>query len=41
MNATATSGTATLKVQIYVDGQLKKEGTGTGAILLASATYQF
>ena len=41
MNATATSGTATLKVQIFVDGQLKKEGTGTGSILTASATHVF
>ncbi|TZF85884.1 hypothetical protein FW774_02095 (plasmid) [Pedobacter sp. BS3] len=36
--ATASS---TLKIQIYVDGNLVKENTGTGTILTASTTYSF
>lgn len=41
INATAPSSTATLKVQIYVDDQLKKEGTSTGAVLVATAQHYF
>lgn len=32
---------ATLTVQIYVDGALKKEGKSTGEILVAEANYRF
>ncbi|MFN1217524.1 hypothetical protein ACKW6Q_11200 [Chryseobacterium kwangjuense] len=32
---------STLKVQIFVDGQLKKEGTSSGQILSANANYTF
>nr|WP_121271356.1 hypothetical protein [Pedobacter schmidteae] len=32
---------ATIKVQIYVDGALKKEGTGSGTGLAAVALYEF
>lgn len=32
---------ATIKVQIYVDGVLKKEGTGSGTGLSAVALYEF
>ncbi|RQO31648.1 hypothetical protein DBR32_06765 [Taibaiella sp. KBW10] len=35
------NSTSTLKVQIYVDGVLKKEGTSSGQVLSASANYQF
>lgn len=39
--ATGANASSTLKAQIYVDGVLKKEGTSSGAILSASASYQF
>ncbi|WP_316830860.1 hypothetical protein [Pedobacter aquatilis] len=39
--ATGANANSTLKAQIYVDGELKKEGTSSGAILSASASYQF
>ncbi len=32
---------ATIKVQIYIDGVLKKEGTGSGSALVATAQYSF
>ncbi|UAY55528.1 hypothetical protein [Arachidicoccus terrestris] len=32
---------ATLTVQIYVDGELKKEGKSMGEILVAQANYRF
>jgi hypothetical protein len=32
---------STLKVQIYVDGELVKEGTSTGEVLNALANYMF
>lgn len=38
-NALGTNASATLKVQVYVNGVLKKEGTSTGTAL--SATAQF
>lgn len=41
VNATGASSSSTLKVQIYVDGELKKEGTSSGQILSASANYTF
>ena len=41
VNATGSSSSSTLKVQIYVDGELKKEGTSSGQILSASANYTF
>lgn len=41
INGTGVSSTATLKVQIYVDGQLKKEATSTGTILSATGQHSF
>lgn len=39
LNAMGANASSTLKVQVYVDGVLKKEGTSTGTAL--SATAQF
>lgn len=39
MNAIGANASSTLKVQVYVDGVLKKEGTSAGSAL--SATAQF
>lgn len=41
VNAVGANANSTLKVQIYVDGQLKKEGTSSGQYLSASASYNF
>ena len=41
VNAVGANASSTLKVQIYVDGQLKKEGTSSGQYLSASANYNF
>ncbi|SFN23764.1 hypothetical protein SAMN05421594_1737 [Chryseobacterium oleae] len=41
VNATGSSSASTLKVQIFVDGELKKEGTSSGEILSATANYTF
>lgn len=41
VNAIGPDGSATLKVQIWVDGELKKEGTSSGQYLSASASYTF
>lgn len=41
VNAIGTDGSSTLKVQIWVDGELKKEGTSSGQYLSASASYIF
>jgi hypothetical protein len=41
INGTAAASTATLKVQIYVDDQLKKEGTSSGTVVSASAQHIF
>ncbi len=41
VSATGVNASSSLKVQIFVDGELKKEGTSTGEILSASATYSF
>lgn len=40
-NGTGASAGSTLKVQIYVDGNLVKENIGTGTTLSATATYSF
>ncbi|MFD2284636.1 hypothetical protein GJU39_03015 [Pedobacter petrophilus] len=40
-SATGANGTSSLKAQIYVDGQLKKEGTSTGQALIANTSYSF
>ncbi|GAA4211202.1 hypothetical protein GCM10022289_39830 [Pedobacter jeongneungensis] len=37
--ATGANATSTLKARIYVDGELKSEGTSSGAVLSASASY--
>lgn len=39
MNAMGSNATSTLKVQIYVNGVLKKEGLSTGTALSATAQY--
>ena len=39
VNARGASASSTLKVQVYVNGMLKKEGTGSGAALSATAQY--
>lgn len=41
VNAIGADASATLKVQIWVDGELKKEGTSSGQYLSASASYTF
>ncbi|AZA79748.1 hypothetical protein EG347_20805 [Chryseobacterium sp. G0186] len=41
VNAIGTDASSTLKVQIWVDGELKKEGTSSGQYLSASASYVF
>ncbi len=41
VNAIGADANSTLKVQIYVDGELKKEGTSSGQYLSASANYTF
>lgn len=38
-NASGVDASSSLKAQIYVDGELKKEGSSTGAILSALASY--
>ena len=32
---------STIKAQVYVDGELKEEGTGSGTVLSAQASFQF
>lgn len=39
MNAIGANASSTLKVQIYVNGVLKKEGFSTGTALAATAQY--
>lgn len=41
VNAIGPNASSTLKVQIWVDGELKKEGTSSGQYLSASASYVF
>ncbi|WP_347217862.1 hypothetical protein [Chryseobacterium sp.] len=41
VNAIGVNASSTLKVQIWVDGELKKEGTSSGQYLSASASYVF
>lgn len=41
VNAIGASTSSTLKVQIWVDGELKKEGTSSGQYLSASASHTF
>lgn len=41
MNAMGADASSTLKVQIFVDGELKKEATATGQALSAHANYNF
>ncbi|WP_210151072.1 hypothetical protein [Chryseobacterium scophthalmum] len=41
VNATGVDMTSTLKVQIWVDGQLKKESVSSGMTLSASTSYSF
>ncbi|MCJ7932691.1 MAG: hypothetical protein MUW56_03385 [Chryseobacterium sp.] len=41
VSAIGADASSTLKVQIWVDGELKKEGTSSGHILSASASYTF
>jgi hypothetical protein len=41
VNGIGTGASSTLKVEIYVDGQLKAEGTSSGEALSASASFKF
>lgn len=41
VNAIGADASSTLKVQIWVDGELKKEGTSSGQYLSASASHVF
>ncbi|UWX58819.1 hypothetical protein N0B40_10195 [Chryseobacterium oranimense] len=41
VNAIGADASSTLKVQIWVDGELKKEGASSGQYLSASASYVF
>lgn len=41
VNATGVDAASTLKVQIWVDGQLKKESVSSGVTLSASTSYTF
>lgn len=41
VNATGVDAASTLKVQIWVDGQLKKESVSSGLTLSASTSYTF
>lgn len=41
VNAIGAGASSTLKVQIWVDGELKKEGTSSGQYLSASTSYTF
>lgn len=41
VSALGPNASSTLKVQIWVDGELKKEGTSSGQYLSASASYTF
>jgi len=41
VNAIGPDASATLKVQIWIDGELKKEGTSSGQYLSASTSYTF
>lgn len=41
VNAIGANASSTLKVQIWVDGELKKEGTSSGQYLSASASHTF
>lgn len=41
VNATGVDATSTLKVQIFVDGELKKESVTSGQALSASTSYTF
>ena len=41
VNATGVDASSTLKVQIFVDGQLKAEGVSSGQNLTASTSYTF
>jgi hypothetical protein len=41
VNATGANASSTLKVQVWVDGVMKKEATSSGAFLSAQATYNF
>lgn len=38
---TGANANATVKVQVYIDGQLKKEGTGSGTSLSGQVSYSF
>lgn len=41
MGGLGSSAASTVKIQIFVDGTLKKEATATGTQLVASVQYQF
>lgn len=41
VNATGANSSSTLKVQIWVDGELKSESISSGEVLTASTSYSF
>jgi len=41
VNGTGANASSTLKVQVWVDGVMKKEGTSSGEVLSAQASYSF
>lgn len=41
VNAMGANASSSLKVQVFVDGEFKKEGTSTGQALTASVSYSF
>lgn len=38
---TGVNASSTVKVQVYIDGELKKEATGSGTSLSATVSYSF
>ncbi|MBW8683852.1 hypothetical protein [Chitinophaga rhizophila] len=41
VSADGASNTSTLKLQLFVDGELREEGTSSGSVLSASVSYRF
>jgi hypothetical protein len=41
VSATGANASSTLKLQVFVDGELKEEGTSSGQVLSASVSYSF
>lgn len=41
VSATGVNASSTLKLQVFVDGEMKGEGTSSGQVLSASVSYEF